>query len=188
MHTPLDSGARSRSGVRASPVVLARARLVLGVATLAWTVVALAACLALLALSFTGRRVEIVLSSSMEPAIPRGAAVMIESVDRAGAADIAVGDVIAFRSPGRDASVIHRVIERTDGELGVVFATAGDANAAPDARPVQPSQLTGIVAGVAPRAGWWLRALLPPTGVAVLVGVPLVLWLARSLVDRAMPA
>jgi signal peptidase len=166
--------------------VLARARRVIGMAMAAWTLLVVVVCLVLVVFTVTGRRVEVVLSSSMEPAIPRGSAVFVEPVDEAAVAAIDVGDVIAFRSPGSDASIIHRVVERTDAQLGVLFTTAGDANSAPDARPVQPSQLTGIVAGVAPGIGSWLRPLLPPGGFVVLIGVPALLWMALALIDRSL--
>jgi signal peptidase len=72
----------------------------------------------------------VVRSGSMAPTIPTGSVVFYRKI---AAADVKVGNVIAFNRPG-DASerVTHRVYSIGTGPTGRYFVTKGDANGAPD--------------------------------------------------------
>jgi signal peptidase len=72
----------------------------------------------------------VVRSGSMAPTIPTGSVVFYRKI---AAADVKVGNVIAFNRPG-DASerVTHRVDSIGTGPTGRYFVTKGDANGAPD--------------------------------------------------------
>jgi signal peptidase I len=91
------------------------------------------AALAVLALtigSITGwLAVQTVPTGSMEPAIARGSAILVDPVL---VGDVAVGDVIVFAAPTTDTMTVHRVVEIEQGDLGPLFITKGDANQGPD--------------------------------------------------------
>ena len=89
----------------------------------------------------------VVATGSMEPAIGAGDVVILCRTDPAA---LEVGDVIQYQSDG--CTVIHRIVEK-DGDT---FITQGDANNAPDLRPVQREQVLGRVTGTLPDAGWFI--------------------------------
>ncbi|HEX8001418.1 MAG TPA: signal peptidase I [Mycobacteriales bacterium] len=107
--------------------VVSATRRVAGVALL----LAAAAALLLSVAARTGTvRVSRVLTGSMAPTVPAGAAVLSRPAD---AGSLAVGDVVMFVPPAPygapgGAPVVHRVVavERADGE--VLVRTKGDAN------------------------------------------------------------
>lgn len=106
-------------------------------------------CLPIVTARITGYEVYNVVSGSMEPEIPVGSAVYVESVAPKG---IVPGDVIAFHSGS--SVVVHRVVEnRTrEGE----FVTKGDANAAEDLFAVGYGELIGRVSKHYPVLGTFL--------------------------------
>lgn len=89
----------------------------------------------------------VVATGSMEPAIGAGDVVILCRTDPAA---LEVGDVIQYQSDG--CTVIHRIVEK-DGDT---FITQGDANNAPDLRPVEREQVLGRVTGTLPDAGWFI--------------------------------
>lgn len=89
----------------------------------------------------------VVATGSMEPAIGAGDVVILCRTDPA---ELEVGDVIQYQSDG--CTVIHRIVEK-DGDT---FITQGDANNAPDLRPVEREQVLGRVTGTLPDAGWFI--------------------------------
>ena len=97
------------------------------------------------------QRAAVVLSSSMEPTLPRGALAFTMAI---APEEVKVGDIIAF-SPeeGSDITTSHRVIKiiTTDGELS--FQTKGDANEDLDPWPVPADYVRGKVVFHIPRLG-----------------------------------
>ena len=92
----------------------------------------------------------VVVSGSMEPAIPVGSLVMAKPVKPA---ELQVGDVIVFYTERHiDTPVTHRVVENRIDERE--FITKGDANAANDITPVLYENIDGKVAGHIPRIGF----------------------------------
>ena len=87
-----------------------------------------------------------VISGSMEPEIPIGSVVYVESVDPV---DVQEGDVIAFQSG--DSVVVHRALENHSVEG--VFVTKGDANEGEDFNDVPYSDLIGRVSRHYPMLG-----------------------------------
>ena len=82
----------------------------------------------------------VIVSGSMEPAIPTGSVVYDKDIP---VEDLAVGDVITFVPPpeyGLTTPVTHRIVEITDAPkdqkekaaAGRMFRTKGDANETPD--------------------------------------------------------
>ena len=66
--------------------------------------------------------------------------------------DLAEGDVIAYAHDGK--TIVHRITEVVQQPEGTAYITQGDANNAPDADPVQPSQIEGKVVARIPALGW----------------------------------
>ncbi|MCI9338390.1 MAG: signal peptidase I [Lachnospiraceae bacterium] len=93
-----------------------------------------------------GYEVYVVVSGSMEPAIPVGSALYVEPAEPE---DVEAGDVIAFFERG--AVITHRVVENhvVEGE----FITKGDANEENDLAPVAYENLIGRMARAVPVLG-----------------------------------
>lgn len=120
----------------------------------------------------------VVLSGSMEPAISPGDAVVVDSVDPT---TIDRGDVITF-TRGTDAvPVTHRVVDIREGDGGLVFETKGDANEDADPEPITAEQITGEVWFVIPYIGHVIFFANTPTGLVVLVGIPIVGFVLSEL-------
>lgn len=104
-----------------------------------------------------------VVSGSMEPAIPVGSAIYLET---AVPEDIVAGEVIAFYN-GR-AVVTHRVVENrtVSGE----FITKGDANTENDMEPVPYAALIGKMAVSVPFLGSVMAVCSGNMGKAYLAG------------------
>ena len=81
-------------------------------------------------------------SSSMEPVISKGDAVILKKVSSK--VNLKKNDIIAY---GKDkVIVVHRIVEVHKDENGVVtYVTKGDANNGNDSREVQKSQVKGVV-------------------------------------------
>lgn len=106
----------------------------------------IAACLPVPLAHLAGYEIYNIVSGSMEPAIPVGSAIYVQSVNPA---QLMPGDVIAFQSGG--AVVAHRVVENDPLTSGIV--TKGDANAREDRTPVQYSAVIGRVTRHVPMLG-----------------------------------
>jgi signal peptidase I len=130
----------------------------------------------------TGRQALIVGGSSMEPAIPLGAAIVVGPVD---AADLKVGDVVSLRAGDDRALFTHRITEVVDRPDGRWIRTKGDANDSADPTLVHASAVVGRVQASLPYAGYLLALLSVPMGVLFLLGIAATLlaavWLLESL-------
>ncbi len=109
-------------------------------------VAVVAICIPMTVPRLMGYDVYVVVSGSMEPAIPVGSALYVEP---ARPEDVAAGDVIAFFERG--AVITHRVVENhvVEGE----FITKGDANGENDLAPVAYEALIGRMARSVPYLG-----------------------------------
>jgi signal peptidase len=67
-------------------------------------------------------------------------------------ANIKIHDIIQYR--GAQETIIHRVIDKYTENGQTWFITKGDANNAPDAKPVSETQVTGKVVFTIPKLGW----------------------------------
>ena len=99
-----------------------------------------------------------ILTGSMAPGMPPGTLVVVKPVNES---DIAVGTVITYQLQSGERTVVtHRVVAvGFDGHGDRVFRTQGDANAAPDAKPVMPVQIKGQRWYAIPRIGYVSNAL-----------------------------
>ena len=96
-----------------------------------------------------------VLTSSMTPNYPPGTLVIVKPVDPQ---QIRIGDVVTYQIASNQPAVItHRVIQivepNTPGGTET-FILKGDANSLPDAKPVKPVQVRGVVWYAVPYLGW----------------------------------
>lgn len=96
-----------------------------------------------------------ILTSSMEPGLPPGTLVIVKPIDPQ---DIKIGTIVTYQlESGEKAVVTHRVIEIQGPNLpggDPSFITKGDANSAPDAKPVMTVQVRGAVWYSVPYVGW----------------------------------
>ena len=133
---------------------------------------------------FFGTEPFIVLSSSMEPAIHTGSLVYISETDD----ELQVDDIVAYKTG--DASVVHRITERTENGS---YITKGDANANPDMNEVTRSQVLGKCTLIVPSAGYFLSALRShvfhvgsvtmPVVIPITVGVLISMYLIQCIMS-----
>ena len=113
-------------------------------------VVAIIACLGLSVPRFAGIEQYVVISGSMEPAIPVGSMVYSAQTDPA---TLETGDIIVFYSTEAGSTpVTHRVVENhvADGEI----ITKGDANEQNDMSPVVYANVLGKLVLHVPMLGY----------------------------------
>lgn len=100
-----------------------------------------------------------ILTDSMRPQYPPGTLVVVRP---ARTEEIRVGDVVTYQlRSGKRAVVTHRVVGQGVNALGEeTFTTQGDANNTPDAAPVRPVQVRGVLWYAVPWVGHlntWLQ-------------------------------
>ena len=105
-------------------------------------VLAITFAVAIIAASFSvpkifGINPYVILSGSMEPGIPTGSVVYIDTHDK----DVHEGDIIAFQAgAGKGAMVTHRAVKiNADGTI----TTKGDNNEVEDLAPLSPEYVVG---------------------------------------------
>lgn len=126
----------------------------------------------------TGRATFVVASGSMAPAIPVGAAVIVEPVDPAALRE---GDVVSLRSGPQRAVFTHRITRVVDRADGRWIETRGDANTTVDPSITPASSVIGRVALTVPLAGFVVAWLSLPSGVLAVIGVGFALMTASWL-------
>ncbi len=121
----------------------------------------------------------IVLSGSMEPALPTGGLAFVEPLS---ANEIEVNDILTHRrNPNSSTLVTHRVVERIDGPNGLVFRTKGDANEVADRDLIPASTVVGRVVFDVPYVGHLVDSLKDRSTFYLLVGIPDVLLIVHEL-------
>jgi len=156
---------------------------------LAWFVIAgvvVLLTLGVLAPRVGGATPYTILTGSMEPGLPPGTLVVVKPVQPE---KIAVGTVITYQlDSGRPTVVTHRVVRvGIDGTGERIFSTQGDANNAPDQKPVRPVQVRGEVWYSVPYLGHLNNALTGgERAIAVyVVGFGLLLYAATMFTGAA---
>ena len=135
--------------------------------------------------SFFHSRMAVVLSGSMEPALPQGALAFTVEVDPA---TVKVGDVISFAiSQYPDVTTSHRVVDiMTIEGKGLYFRTQGDANENPDLYLVPTDSVKGKVIYHIPRLGNIVNLSLDYVrswaGLATLVGLPSLIIVGTTVI------
>jgi signal peptidase len=113
----------------------------------------------------------VVLTGSMEPALPVGS---IAFVQKMGSENVAAGDVLTFYRPDvpRKVLVTHRVVEVSSDRDGLLFRTRGDANNEVDDWVVRGPQVVGTVGTVLPRLGYVTDLVRGRNGFIALMAIP----------------
>jgi signal peptidase len=139
----------------------------------------------------SGRTTLIIGGGSMEPALPIGAAVVVDPVNPV---DVRVGDVVSLRSGSNLQSIFtHRVTRIVPRDGTIWVETKGDANADVDPSITSTEHVIGRVSTTIPYAGFLIALLSVPSGVLFVVLLAAILltliWLLESfevdLVARA---
>ena len=130
-----------------------------------------------------GSPVLVVAGPSMSPAVPVGAAVVLEPVDPA---ELAVGDVVSLKSGPARAIFTHRIVRLVPRDDGLWLETKGDANDQPDPSITPASAVIGRVTVALPGAGFALTVLSTPAGVVFILATGvLLITLGWALDDAA---
>lgn len=113
----------------------------------------------------------IVLTGSMEPALPVGS---VAFVQKTGSQNLQVGDIVTFYRPDVPQKVLvtHRVAEVVDDDGGASFKTQGDANTEPDDFLVPSPNVVGKVSKVVPRMGYVTELVRGRNGFLALMAIP----------------
>lgn len=109
-----------------------------------------------------GHQVFVVAGPSMEPAIPVGAAVVLETVP---AEALRAGDIVTLKSGPARAVFTHRIVRLAPRDDGLWIETKGDANPEPDPSITPAASVVGRVAATLPFVGYALTVLSAPAGV-----------------------
>ncbi len=118
---------------------------------------------------------------SMEPAIPKGAVVVLEPVDSSA---LRVGDVVTVRLPTSGSHVTHRILDVTEVEGATWLRTKGDANPTPDPALLPAADLEGRVIAWIPALGYLMRLLSAPQGVLFVLAFSIALYASARLVEE----
>jgi len=128
----------------------------------------------------TGGSTFVVGGGSMEPTIPLGSAVVSVPV----AADaLAVGDIVSIGVGPRHAVFTHRIVRTVQRDGALWLETKGDANAAPDPAIIPVSSVIGRVALFVPYAGYVVRVIGTPQGMAFLIALGVCLFATTLLLE-----
>ena len=117
-----------------------------------------------------GYRLYVVRTGSMAPAHQPGDLLVNRPAEA-----LTPGDVLTFRTS--TGLVTHRLVEVTAGGLVV----KGDANRSPDALPIAPADVVGVVQVGVPNVGYVLQYLSQPAGAASAMTSVLAVGLAWTL-------
>jgi len=128
---------------------------------------------------FLGYKPLIVLSGSMQPFIDPGDIVVVKEVP---AESLTKGDVIAYLRS--DSIVTHRIMEIDAAGDNRKFYTKGDNNNVDDGLAVTANMLQGKYLFRIPRAGHAAIFMQTPAGMAVVVALPLMLFIAYDFLAR----
>ena len=109
----------------------------------------------------------VVLSGSMEPAVPTGSVVFVSPKPFG----YAVGDIITFNRGGKDYTT-HRVSGLVDESGQIAYQTQGDANNAPDPQTVAKKDIKGAVILTVPYIGYAVSQTKTPYGFILLIIIP----------------
>lgn len=135
----------------------------------------------LLAPRLMGANLLVVVSQSMEPAIPMGSIVV--SRPQVNPDQISIGDVITFSVAdlgGEAVFVTHRVVEVIRNDAVVRYRTQGDGVNEPDMELVAPEQLIGRMWLSLPLVGYLVAFIRTPIGYLTLIGLPALLFIIHE--------
>ena len=134
------------------------------------------ACLVFLSSpNLAGLQCYVVISGSMEPALPVGSAVYVREKDPG---RIKEGEIITYTTNAKKTRVTHRVCEVNRKER--TFLTKGDANERADQNPVPWENVCGSVKFEIPYAGYLLKFLDTWKGKTAVIFLGVALYLCSE--------
>lgn len=131
--------------------------------------------------SLFGNRLYIVDSGSMEPAIKVNSLIIVNEKTPD---ELQAGDVLTYYGGDESLRVTHRIKEI--GPENEYFITQGDANNVEDARAVERNDVIGTVILTIPYVGYAFRFLSSIPGIAFLLGIGLIAFIAPILVKKEL--
>ena len=107
-------------------------------------------------------------------------------VGKAEPKELKVGDVITYMESSKSTTVVtHRIIEvQTAEDGGIQWRVKGDANNAPDEKPVHEDNLVGIYLFRIPKVGDFALFLQKPLGMVIFIGIPLLAFVIYDIIRR----
>ena len=123
----------------------------------------------------------VVLSGSMEPALPVGSMAFMEPLGTGHLDSIERGDILTYRQEQLPSLISHRVVDIIETDQGPSFVTKGDANNTTDAQPVPADRVVGIVRYDVPHVGAVVQKLQDRITYYVFLGIPAGLLIATEL-------
>ncbi len=120
----------------------------------------------------------VVTSGSMMPTINQGDALIVRP---ASSESIQVGDIITFQNFGNQNLTTHRVLSIQEVSGLPWYQTKGDNNNAADQDLTPYGAVFGKVRLVLPRAGYLLGFIGTPSGVLLLISLPLFIMLVQEV-------
>lgn len=121
-----------------------------------------------------GLRSYVVLTGSMQPAIPAGSVIVVEKQSAYHS-----GDIITFKNTSME--VTHRIISIKHSGNSAVYETRGDANQSPDKVPVYERAIAGKVILHTPYIGTLIIFLKTFSGLTFFIIVPGVVFILIEL-------
>lgn len=125
-----------------------------------------------------GLKLYTVLSGSMKPVIHTGSLIISQP-----SGTYQVGDIITFTNPGHQDTTTHRIdkIEKIDDKIQ--YFTKGDANNAPDQKPIDQSLILGKTLFSIPVMGYPISYAKTKEGLLVLVIIPSILIIYNEIIN-----
>lgn len=117
----------------------------------------------------------VVLSGSMQPALPVGS--MVYAIPQT---EYQKNDIITFKTKSAD-NITHRIVKINQKNNQTTFTTQGDANNTTDQTPVAKEQIIGKVVIYVPYVGLLANSLKTPMYFVVLIILPSFIFIAIEL-------
>ncbi len=127
-----------------------------------------------------GWRVDAVVSGSMEPRLKVGSLVVVRPVEPE---TVAVGDIISFRLPELDETMVTHRVTGIKHNSPLYFETKGDANENPDPFTVPVRDLAGKVCLHVPFLGYFTEFLKTTYGFTLAVVVPGLVFITLYVIN-----
>jgi len=131
---------------------------------------------------FMGNRTLVILSGSMDPSIPIGAAITAQPV---ASQDLQIGDVIVFsRDADSQVPIVHRIVDIRDEDGRLHYTTRGDANGSADMTEITLPATAWRVGYNVPLAGYVIAFAASPPGILSMILIPFAGLIALAASDR----
>jgi signal peptidase len=128
-------------------------------------------------LSLLGWQFNPVMSGSMDPVFKVGDVIVSQQVDPA---NVQVGDIVTYRSSEFGKVVVHRVVEKCEGD-SLYFITKGDSNEYIDPYPVPAENVMNKIGFHIPYLGHVSNLIKSGPWVILLFALPLLLLFGRQI-------